>query len=308
MDQRFLFGLRGKRLEWGLIWSIIFPAYTLFGWNNGIAGSLLDLPSWVGTFPSIDTIHTTGAQKSTNAQVQGTVVAGYALGAFFGALSCIWIGDPLGRRKTIGLGATVMIVGVILQTSAFSLAQLIVGRLVTGMGFGALSATAPNWQSECSSAEHRGAAVIVESLFISLGLALQAWVSFGIGFVDGSVTWRFPLSMSIFWAILVLAALPLVPESPRWLVKKGRVDDARNVLAAIMDTDSHSDEVSFALSEIEETVRVSGEGRFLDIFKMGELRILNRLLLGCGAGAYQQWCGINAIAFYEVCTSSIALT
>lgn len=145
MGQKYLFGLRGKALEWGLIWSIILPAYTLFGWNNGIAGSLLDLPSWVETFPRIDTLHTTGEEKHKNAQIQGTVVAMYTLGAFFGALSCIWVGDPLGRKRTIALGAIVHIVGVILQASSFSLAQLIVGRFITGLGFGALSATAPNW-------------------------------------------------------------------------------------------------------------------------------------------------------------------
>ncbi|KAL9054988.1 MAG: hypothetical protein Q9162_003843 [Coniocarpon cinnabarinum] len=299
MAGSYLFGLRGKSLEWGLVWAVIFPAYTLFGWNNGIAGSLLDLESWVATFPRIDTLNTSGSQKQTNAQIQGTVVAMYTLGAFFGSLSCIFISDPLGRRKTMAVGISVMIVGVILQTASYSLAQLIVGRLVTGLGFGALSATAPNWQSECSTAEHRGSAVIVESLFISLGLALQAWVSFGVGFAEGSVTWRFPLSMSIFWGILVLAALRFVPESPRWLVKKGRISDARDVLAAITDADQHSEEVTFAVAEIEETLRVSGEGKFSDIFKMGELRMFNRVCLASFAGFSQQMCGINAIAYFQ---------
>jgi MFS family permease len=100
----------------------------------------------------------------------GTVVAIYTLGCFFGAMSCIWLGDRLGRIRTIMIGATLNIVGSILQASSFSLGQLIVGRIVSGLRFGALSATAPNWQSECSKAEHRGSVVILESLFISLGL------------------------------------------------------------------------------------------------------------------------------------------
>lgn len=61
-------------------------------------------------------------------------------------------------------------IGSILQASSFSLGQLIVGRIVSGLGFGALTATTPNWQSECSKAENRGSVVILESLFISLGL------------------------------------------------------------------------------------------------------------------------------------------
>jgi len=102
--------------------------------------------------------------------VTGTVVAIYTLGCFFGAMSCIWLGDRLGRIRTIMIGASLNIIGSILQASSFSLGQLIVGRIVSGIGFGALTATAPNWQSECSKAEHRGAVVILESLFISLGL------------------------------------------------------------------------------------------------------------------------------------------
>ena len=86
------------------------------------------------------------------------------------------------------------------------LRQLIVGRLVAGLGFGAIAATAPNWQSECSSASHRGAAVLFEGLFISAGLAVQGWINLGMSFSQGSVSWRFPLALPIVWASLVLAA------------------------------------------------------------------------------------------------------
>ena len=72
------------------------------------------------------------------------------------------------------LGAAINIVGAILQSSSYSLGQLIVGRLVSGLGFGALTATAPNWQSECSKAQHRGSVVLLEGLFISAGLATAA--------------------------------------------------------------------------------------------------------------------------------------
>ena len=85
-------------------WSIDLDS---FGYNNGIAGSLVDLDSWVAVFPTIDTINTTGAQKTTNSRIEGTVVAMYTLGAFFGALSCIFIGDLLGRKRTILLGAAI---------------------------------------------------------------------------------------------------------------------------------------------------------------------------------------------------------
>jgi MFS family permease len=72
------------------------------------------------------------------------------------------------------LGAAINVVGAVIQSSSYTLGQLIVGRLISGLGFGALTATAPNWQSECSKAQHRGSAVLLEGLFISAGLATAA--------------------------------------------------------------------------------------------------------------------------------------
>lgn len=66
------------------------------------------------------------------------------LGCFFGALDCIWLGDKLGRKKTTMLGASISIIGSLLQASSFSLGQLIAGRLVSGFGFGHVTATASN--------------------------------------------------------------------------------------------------------------------------------------------------------------------
>jgi hypothetical protein len=75
MAKKYILGLRGEKLRAAQIWAVILPAYILFGWNNAVAGPLLDLPSWVATFPRIDTVHTKGAQATDNSRVQGTVVA-----------------------------------------------------------------------------------------------------------------------------------------------------------------------------------------------------------------------------------------
>ena len=75
MGKHYILGLRGSQLRNAQLWAVIMPAYILFGWQNAVAGALLDLPSWVATFPRIDTATTTGAQKTDNARIQGTVVA-----------------------------------------------------------------------------------------------------------------------------------------------------------------------------------------------------------------------------------------
>lgn len=130
MGKSYLFGLTGHKLRTAQMWTVICPAYILFGYNQAVTGGLLELPSWVATFPRIDTVNTKGAQLQNNSTIQGTVVAMYTLGCFFGALTCIPLGDRLGRIRMIQLGSIVQIIGSILEATSFSLGQLIVGRLV----------------------------------------------------------------------------------------------------------------------------------------------------------------------------------
>ena len=125
-----MMGLTGHKLRTAQMWAVIFPAYVLFGYMQAAAGGLLDLPSWIATFPRINTLTTTGSVAKENARIQGVTVAMYTLGCFFGALSCIPLGDRLGRIRMIQLGSAVHIIGALLEASSFSLAQLIVGRLV----------------------------------------------------------------------------------------------------------------------------------------------------------------------------------
>ncbi|RBR16036.1 hypothetical protein FVER53590_09842 [Fusarium verticillioides] len=289
-----------------------------FGYNNSIAGGFLSLPSWVETFPALDTVHTKGATKDHNSTLQvrssaslnhvpitdsrpeqGTVVAMYTLGCLFGCLSCIWLGDKLGRKRTIIFGALINTIGAALQSSSYSLPQLIVGRLVSGYGFGHITATAPNWQAECSGAAHRGAAVMLEGLFISFGLVIGGWTNLGMSFHHGSVTFRFPMALSGVLSLIIMLTTPLLPESPRWLTKKGRVDRAREVLADLTDTDANSVEVREAIREIETSLALAGEAKLKDIFTNGPLRLLHRMCLACAAQCFQQMSGINALAFYQ---------
>ncbi|KAB5518125.1 putative MFS sugar transporter [Coniochaeta sp. 2T2.1] len=293
------FGFRGTKLQAAQIWAVILPSYILFGYNNSVAGGLLNLPSWIETFPQINTATTTGHQKTHNSRVQGTVVALYTLGCFFGCVNCIWLGDRLGRKRTIMFAAATNIIGAILQSTSFSLAQLIVGRLVSGFGFGHLTATAPNWQAECSGAAHRGAAVMLEGLFISTGLAIGAWVNLGMSFHHGSVAWRFPLALSIVWSCFILLNTPFMPESPRWLIRRRRVAEARIVLADLNDTNRDADEINQSVAEIELSLELAGQVKFRDIFKNGPLRLLQRTCLACAAQLFQQMSGINALAFYQ---------
>ena len=93
-----------------------------------------------------------------------------------GAVTCIFIGNALGRRRTIFLGTCIMVVGAILQTTSYQLPQFIIGRIVTGFGNGLNTSTVPTWQSECSRSHRRGQLVMIEGALITCGVMIAYWV------------------------------------------------------------------------------------------------------------------------------------
>lgn len=109
----------------------------------------MDLPSFVKYFPSIDTLPsaTSELSPSTRSTYQGIAVASYNLGCFCGAVFTIFVGNTLGRKRTIFYGSIIMTIGALLQCTSYDLPQWIVGRLVTGWGNGMNTSTVPMWQS-----------------------------------------------------------------------------------------------------------------------------------------------------------------
>lgn len=222
----------------------------------------------------------------------------YTLGCFFGSLSCIFLGDYLGRIKTIAFGAVVVIAGAVLQCSSYSLAQLIVGRLITGLGYGGISATMPNWQNECAAAGKRSALTMYIGVFVGSAMSISAWLNFGMSHTHGPVTWRFALALAMFWALPVATITPFLPESPRWLLKQRREDEAREVLSALTDTDLHSEEVNFVVQEVQTSLAITGQARFRDVLTKGQQRLFHRLCIATVCQTFQMLTGCNAMAFY----------
>ncbi|EGY19242.1 sugar transporter STL1 [Verticillium dahliae VdLs.17] len=185
------FGLTGQALSVLQIALIVCPAFILFGYNQAGLGGLLTTQDWTKTFPEIDTVHTTGSEKKQKSTLQGFVVATFTIGALCGALSCSWTGDKFGRRNVIFAAGICTLIGEALECSAHSLAQLIVGRIIVGLGIGQLSSIVPVWQSETSGAKNRGRHVVLDGLFICVGYVLESWINLGFWeFKSGPITWR----------------------------------------------------------------------------------------------------------------------
>ncbi|KAL0938431.1 sugar transporter stl1 [Colletotrichum truncatum] len=304
------FGLRGKSLNWAI--SIIAGCdFLLFGYDQGVTGGILTLPAFQQQFPTInpEEVGISDAESSSRATTQGIAVASYNLGCFIGAIITIFIGNPLGRKRMIILGTAVMVIGAALQASAFSLEHFIIGRIITGLGNGGNTSTVPTWQSETCSAHKRGKLVMIEGALISGGIMISYWIDLGMSFAPGSVAWRFPLALQIFFCIFILAFVWNLPESPRWLILKNRHEEAKTVIAAIADLPEDDDYVKNEYVVIKETVEEMSKGSFSDLFTMDKHRNFHRTLIAYVNQMFQQICGINLITYYApVIYSNLGMT
>jgi MFS family permease len=129
--------------------------------------------------------------------LQGTMTSVYNLGCFFGALSTIWTGDILGRPKVILLGSSIIALGGLIQATSFGVPQMMIGRIVAGLGTGMNTATAGVWQAETSKMRSRGKLVIIQMANCITGFSISNWLTLGFSFAKGSVAWRFPLAFQI---------------------------------------------------------------------------------------------------------------
>ncbi|KAJ5344809.1 hypothetical protein N7541_007307 [Penicillium brevicompactum] len=317
--KRFL-GLNGTQLQVA-IGFLAGMDFLLFGYDQGVTGGLLTLESFVKYFPEINTLESytegwSSAAKSNQSTRQGITVAAYNLGCFAGSIPTIWIGNILGRRKAIFVGSFIMCIGAILQCTSYGLAQFIVGRLVTGfgkanwkissntllkhtLGNGINTSTVPTWQSECCKSHRRGQMVMIEGAMITCGITISYWIDFGLMFADpNEVAWRFPLAFQIFFAAIILGFVMFLPESPRWLILKGREEEAKEVLACLMGDDTDELFIETEFTAIKATVLEMATGSFRDMFTMGEDRHFHRTMLAYVNQMFQQISGINLITYY----------
>ncbi|KAK9351489.1 general substrate transporter [Lipomyces doorenjongii] len=291
-------GLRGKGLHIAVT-TIAGLGFLLFGFDQGVMGSLLTLDTFISTFPAMDVSNNVSAAKRThNSTIQGVAVSLYEIGCMVGAILTMAIGDKLGRRKTIFGGSIIMIIGTAIQCSAFSLAQFIAGRIITGLGNGFITATVPMWQSECAKAESRGQLVMVEGALITGGIALSYWIDFAFYFVPGQADWRFPIAFQAIFAIIIMSTVLLLPESPRWLLKKGYDQEAALVFSSLENVPEDSKEISEQIKEIKSTLTFEPHSSIRKVFTFTKEKHFHRTMLAFWNQVMQQITGANLIIYY----------
>jgi len=132
------------------------------------------------------------------------------------------------------------------------------------------------------------------------GVMFVAWLEFGFYFVrDSQVSFRFPIAFQAFFPMIVMAVVPFLEESPRWLVSKDRTAEAARVLSRLEDETEDSSVVSARLQIIHNSIELDGEGHSSNPFARTPNRHLNRTLIAIGVNILAQMSGINVITFYS---------
>ncbi|KAI9688212.1 MAG: hypothetical protein M1822_001718 [Bathelium mastoideum] len=289
-------GLKGTSLSVAISLAAGF-SFFLFGYDQGDMGGLITVDAFRRTFPAIDTITFNDLH---HAQVQGITVAAWNIGCFVSAILTIFIGDMLGRKKTIILGISILIIGEIIQASSYSLGQLIAGRVIAGFGNGFNTSTVPAWQAECTKAHRRGTVLMITAgTWLAAGLASAYWITFGFGWLyDTSAAWRVPIAIQLVFALGTIGLYTQLPESPRWLVLTGREDAALRTLSALNDVSPQDPDIHDEFLAIKDAVLQMASGTFAMLFSNDENRYLHRVLLAYCVQIFQQLSGINVVTQY----------
>ncbi|KAI3317845.1 general substrate transporter [Xylariaceae sp. AK1471] len=289
-------GTSGKTLQ-RLITIVATIDFLLFGYDQGVMSGIIAGDAFVKDFPQVD-------HDST---WQGFVTSIYAVGCFFGALFILCVGDKLGRRKSIFLGGTIMIIGVTIQIATVppsygATTQFIIGRFITGIGNGINTSTVPIWQAECSHSHSRGKAICIEGGNVAVGTLIAYWLDYGASYGPHAFTWRFPIAFQIAFAASVIGLMTNLPESPRWLLSHDRVEEATTILAALNGESRTDPALKRQLSHLRDAIRASGQldnkTKFSDLFTGGPTQHFRRMMLGFSSQMMQQLSGCNAVIYY----------
>lgn len=302
--------LRGATLNWA-IGCIASCGFLMFGYDQGVLSGLLTLDDFQKNQALMTPLDESNAlcwdengdrderYCHGDANTQAAGVALYQIGCFLGAVLILFYGETWGRRSSTFWGSAIMILGTIMQAGSFEYGLFISGRVVGGVGNGMVTSTIPTWQSECARPEKRGFLILISGALISGGIMISYWVVYGFYFLEGEVRWRFPLAFQSFFTIIVMWGLLYLPDSPRWLLMRGRSAEARNVIARLLDKEENAAEVEEEISQITAALSVQkSAGRFRTLFTGGPAQNFRRCTLGVASQFFQQFCGINLITYY----------
>ena len=254
----------------------------LFGYDTGVInGALLPM----------------SAELGLTEVTEGVVTSSLLFAAAIGALTIGYVSDAWGRRRTILLLAVMFFLGAMLCVFTPGLGLLIAGRIVLGLAVGGASTVVPVFLAELAPYEIRGSLSGRNEMMVVLGqlaaIVINAILGSTLGHLEG--VWRIMLAVAALPALALFFGMLRMPESPRWLMARGRTDEALEVLKTVRSEQRAQAEVDDVQRLVHEDRQERGEGLRGVLTNRWLLRLL---LTGIAVAVFQQLTGINVIMYY----------
>jgi len=285
----------GERVNMTLVAAIVAVATIgglLFGYDSGAVN---------GTQPGLR------AAFNLDDAGLGFTVGSLLIGCFIGAFFAGTLADSFGRRNVMRLAALLFLGGALVQGFAHDHTIFVIARIIGGMAVGAASVLSPAYISEVAPANIRGRMTTVQQIMIITGLTAAFFVNYYLAAAAGASTnkfwagleaWRWMYLMQALPAAIFLVALFFIPESPRYLVAKGRNPEALGVLTSLFGTNSGA----LKLAEIQASFSADHRPRLADVLTpaggRGFLGLRAVVWAGLLLAVFQQLVGINVIFYY----------
>lgn len=282
----------------------------MFGYDSAFIGGTLALPSFQDSF---------GLTDDTYTALSANIVSTFQAGCFFGSILGFPSAEKLGRRITLILSGAVFCLGAILQTtSAGRLGMMYAGRAFTGLGVGASAMIMPIYISECSPPTIRGRLIGMFEIALQFGRSIHHscmcgrpalifvtasvcgfWINYGVNqnLASTPAQWRIPFAIQLVPGGLLILFMSLMIESPRWLVKRGKVEQARSSLCWLRNLSHDHEYVLLEMSEMKAQIEHENQ----DVAGFGDLKaawkeltapgMKGRLFMGMGMKVMQNMAG-----------------
>ncbi|KAJ9150404.1 High-affinity glucose transporter [Pleurostoma richardsiae] len=277
---------------WLLISCIVMSMGSIFwGYDIGILSTIYVAPGFKKT------LHNPSSSDT------GLITAIFYAGQFVGfAFVAGPTNNKLGRRWAGFTGVTILCLGAVLQTAAYHIAMMIVGRIISGVGTGIVSTAVPLYLSEIAPAASRGLYVGANQVGIVFGIALAFWIGYGFSHWDYGngvdLEWRLSTAMQFVPAIMFLSGVPFLPESPRWLVEHDYADAARVALLKLRGA-TETMEIQEELDEIHANILWHREHSVTSaLVFVKEKALWARLWRAWALSFLQQMSGASGIRYY----------
>ncbi|OCF56752.1 sugar transporter [Kwoniella mangroviensis CBS 10435] len=278
--------------------ALIAIAPIAYGYDGTYFTSLLETPVFVRQFGDI-----IDGKPAISSSDQSLWVSIIQVGEVVGSLAAGPIGDYSGRKGGLLSAIILLAIGVVLQMIIVgSGALLTVGRLIAGAGIGIISNAAPLYLSEIPPVEIRGACVSSWQLMLAIGQVIGACVGLGAHTLESTASWRIPVGINLVWVVLLFGVLFIVPESPRWLLYRGKEAKAERALKKIHAGSDYQDSLvqeQLAIlnkSREEEAESSSSVSRWSDLWRNPVER--RKFIATVGILVSQQISGVQFIFSY----------